>query len=205
MTTALQRNIGILSFDSPLRHLFSLVLTMTCADGVVRRSAAEEPAADDLQRELVGHWKLDGDCRDYSGRGNHGTNHGVDLRTGTFVGRVAFIEVPNSYAPKLGRGEFSIAALVKTEAIVDDNDTDRCGEPALNGNQSVARRSGDDAPPLRLAVSVDNKHVESLLIGRKCGFRYMRTRLGPAIPGLRPAQTCQVTGCDATRAGPYRI
>lgn len=110
MTTALQRNIGIFSFDSPLRHLFSLVLTITCAAGVVRRSANEEPTTDDLQRELVGHGKLDGDCRDDSGRGNHGTNHGVDLRTGTFAGRVAFIEVPNSYALLLGRGDFSIAA-----------------------------------------------------------------------------------------------
>ena len=28
---------------------------------------------------LVGHWKLQGDCRDYSGNGNDGVNHGVDL------------------------------------------------------------------------------------------------------------------------------
>ena len=28
---------------------------------------------------LVGHWKLQGDCIDYSGQGNNGINHGVDL------------------------------------------------------------------------------------------------------------------------------
>lgn len=31
---------------------------------------------------LVGYWKLDKDCRDYSGKDNHGVNHGVNFDTG---------------------------------------------------------------------------------------------------------------------------
>ena len=28
---------------------------------------------------LLAHWKFNGDCRDSSGNGNHGTNRGADL------------------------------------------------------------------------------------------------------------------------------
>src|SRR5579859_4231113 len=48
----------------------------------------------ELQAGLVAHWKLQGDCRDYSGHGNHGVNHGVGLENGTFDGVGAYIEVP---------------------------------------------------------------------------------------------------------------
>jgi hypothetical protein len=59
---------------------------------------------------LVGYWKLTGDCRDSSGRGNHGANHGADLRTGAFDGRSAFVEVPDAPSLRLGSGAFSLAA-----------------------------------------------------------------------------------------------
>src|SRR5690349_19337955 len=51
-----------------------------------------------VEREasLVGYWKLQGVCRDYSGHNNDGVNHGVDLRNSTFDGIKAFIEVPSS-------------------------------------------------------------------------------------------------------------
>src|SRR6476646_6899337 len=57
---------------------------------------------------LVGLWKLQGDCRDYSGQGNHGVNHGVDLEHGAFDGVKSFIEVPASDSLKLGKGDFAI-------------------------------------------------------------------------------------------------
>jgi len=41
----------------------------------------------DQSQGIVGHWKLQGDCLDYSGKNNHGINHGVDLRTGQFDGQ----------------------------------------------------------------------------------------------------------------------
>ena len=44
--------------------------------------------------QLVGYWKLRGDCQDHSGSGNHGINHGVNLDTGMFDGRGHFVEVP---------------------------------------------------------------------------------------------------------------
>jgi hypothetical protein len=64
-------------------------------------------AADD---GLIAHWKLQGDCRDYSGKQNHGTNHRVDLLSGSFSGRDAYVEVTSFKSLQLGHGDFSIAA-----------------------------------------------------------------------------------------------
>ena len=79
---------------------------------------------------LIGHWKLAGDCQDYSGMGNHGQNHGVGLEAkgvdgspggaGLFDGRSDYIEVPNSPSLNLGAGDFSIAVWVKTYEKLDD-------------------------------------------------------------------------------------
>ena len=64
--------------------------------------------------KLAGHWKLKGDCRDYSGKGNHGINHGVNLARGAFNGRDAFIEVPDSRSLRLAADDFSLCAWVYT-------------------------------------------------------------------------------------------
>src|SRR6476660_5784192 len=69
---------------------------------------------------LVGHWKLQGDCRDYSGHGNDGVNHGVELNSGGFDGVHAYIEVPASKSFKLGTGDFTICVRVYTEKQLDD-------------------------------------------------------------------------------------
>ncbi len=69
---------------------------------------------------LVGYWKLQGDCRDYSGNGNHGINHGVQLENGNFNGNSAYIEIPNSNSLKLGTGDFSLSAWVYTEKEIND-------------------------------------------------------------------------------------
>lgn len=69
---------------------------------------------------LVGHWRLDGDCRDHSGLANHGFNTGVDLASGAFDGRRAFIEVPDSPSLRLGTGDFTFAAWVWTHDEPDD-------------------------------------------------------------------------------------
>ncbi len=69
---------------------------------------------------LVGYWKLQGDCRDHSGHGRDGINHGVDLNTGVFNGRDAFIEVPDAAALHVASGDFAIAAEIYTERDIDD-------------------------------------------------------------------------------------
>lgn len=69
---------------------------------------------------LVGYWKLQGDCRDYSGNNNHGINHGVNLQNGKFDGISAYIEVPSSQSLKFGTGDFSLCAWVYTENDLDD-------------------------------------------------------------------------------------
>lgn len=81
------------------------------------RAVAAEAGSD---RGLVGHWKLQGDCRDYSGKGNDGVNHGVKLDGGVFDGVGAYIEVPQSDSLKLGAGDFAICARVFTEKTLDD-------------------------------------------------------------------------------------
>jgi hypothetical protein len=78
-------------------------------------------AGSSLQEQgLVGYWKLRGDCRDYSGQGNHGVNHGVKLEDGSFDGIGAYVEVPNSASLRLGRGDFTISAWIFTEKNLDD-------------------------------------------------------------------------------------
>lgn len=102
------------------RALFASVLLWMIADPVLSAPTPGAPAEVDLQRDLVGHWKLQGDCRDHSGHGRDGVNHGVDLQTGRFDGRSAFIEVPSCDAFRLRTGDFTISASIQTEKIVDD-------------------------------------------------------------------------------------
>lgn len=90
------------------------------AEGASPAAALAESKQLDLDAGLVGHWKLAGDCRDSSGQDNHGVNHGVDLATGTFDGRGAYIEVPDSPALHFGTGDFAISARVHTEEEVND-------------------------------------------------------------------------------------
>lgn len=69
---------------------------------------------------LVAHWKLNGDCRDSSGNGNHGTNYGADLaavgRDGQaygaarFDGRAAYVEAPRNDALGLVGCNFTLSA-----------------------------------------------------------------------------------------------
>lgn len=83
---------------------------------------ATEPAANSsaIGRGLVGHWKLQGDCRDHSGHGNDGVNHGVKLDDGSFDGKSAYIEVPSNGSLKLGTGDFSICAKIYTPQELGD-------------------------------------------------------------------------------------
>jgi len=80
----------------------------------------ERPQTEPGTEGLVGHWRLAGDCRDSSGCGNHGINHGVDLASGTFDGRAAYIEVPDSASLRPGRGDFALAAWIWTHKDPDD-------------------------------------------------------------------------------------
>lgn len=73
-----------------------------------------------LERSLAGWWPLRGDCRDYSGNGNHGENHNVDLATGSFNGQNAYISVPHSRSLELGTSDFSFSVRVHTHTTVND-------------------------------------------------------------------------------------
>ena len=71
---------------------------------------------------LIGHWKLVGDCRDSSGHGSHGVNHGASLGGdgAAFNGTDGWIEVLAAPSLRLGARPFSIAVWVHTEAELDD-------------------------------------------------------------------------------------
>ncbi len=95
---------------------------------------------------LVGHWPLAGDCKDHSGRGNDGVNHGADLTAkgpggqakgaARFDGRDDWIEVKPGPALALGAKDFTIAAWVHTDKDLDDV----LGDVA--GKYDPARRKG---------------------------------------------------------------
>lgn len=90
-----------------------------------QKLAAAEPngqgtAAAELGRGLVGHWKLQGDVQDSSGKGHDAVNHGADLKNGTFEGSKGYVEVPASDSLKLGSGDFTISAWVHLDKVIDD-------------------------------------------------------------------------------------
>ena len=113
-------------FMQKLAPLVMVLLgTATCGEAQPSEPpAASSPVAEsrdsDLADGLVGHWKLQGDCRDHSGKGNHGVNHGVKLKDGAFDGIGAYIEVPAHPSLNLGAGDFAISARVHTEKEVND-------------------------------------------------------------------------------------
>jgi hypothetical protein len=92
-------------------------LPFVCAVTLVAILTSANKAADD---GLIGYWKLRGDARDSSGHDHHGTNHGVDIETGTFHGRGAYIEVSDSADFDFGERDFTIAAEVFTAAELTD-------------------------------------------------------------------------------------
>src|SRR4029453_11493882 len=83
-------------------------------------AAGSSASGGSLEQGLVGYWKLQGDCRDYSGRGNHGVNHGVNLDDGAFDGISNYIEVPASSSLRLGIGDFALSVWIYTQKDLDD-------------------------------------------------------------------------------------
>jgi hypothetical protein len=104
-----RKGLGVLGAERPLESNTGAA----AKDGGADASNSTEP-------NLVGYWKLRGDCRDYSGHGNHGVNHGVQLDRGAFDGLRAHIEVPSSASLKLGTGDFALCAWIYTEKELDD-------------------------------------------------------------------------------------
>lgn len=123
---------------------------------------ADEKTASDPG--LIGYWKLQGDCRDSSGLGNDGVDHGVDLSKGRFSGLGEYIEVPSSPSMQLGGGDFSVAAWVSAASNMTDvpgdlvtkfhSGTHRRGfSLSLVGNMSGYNGPGDQR---QLFFGVDN-------------------------------------------------
>ncbi|MEA3400074.1 MAG: LamG domain-containing protein [Armatimonadota bacterium] len=105
---------------------------------------------------LVGHWPLAGDCRDHSGHGNDAVNHGVNLRAegprgeqdgaALFDGRSSWLEVPDDPSLRVGSGDFTIAAWLRTDELLDDVIGDICSsyDPASRRgfNLTVVNHAG---------------------------------------------------------------
>lgn len=88
-------------------------MAAAAAVGIALSSTAAESG-------LIGHWKLQGDAKDYSGKGNHGKSHGANAAKGEFDGVSSYVEIPSSPALRLGSKDFSIAAWVYTEKDLAD-------------------------------------------------------------------------------------
>lgn len=84
--------------------------------------AAANYSRADPDSSLVGHWRLTGDCRDWSSQGNHGINHDAVLKPdgAALDGIRSYIEVPHAASLALGKGDFSIAVWVHTDSALDD-------------------------------------------------------------------------------------
>jgi len=102
----------------------AVVFALVCRNTLSRELADSKSAAacgeSKLDSGLVGYWKLQGDCRDHSGQGNHGVNHGVNLETGLFDGTGAYIEVPSAPSLNLSSGDFAICVRIHTDAELND-------------------------------------------------------------------------------------
>jgi len=76
-----------------------------------------------LESDLLGFWKLDGDYQDTSGQENHGARIEADPSK-VFIlpskERAYHIEVPPKPSLNLGTRNFSISAWVKTSEVVND-------------------------------------------------------------------------------------
>lgn len=105
-------------------------LAVLLAAAMMAASVSATAHAQRASSGLIGYWPLSDDLRDYSGNGNHATNHGVEFvkeapegRKGPvarFNGRDAYLEVPHSASLALGDGEFSVALWVHTAETLDD-------------------------------------------------------------------------------------
>ncbi len=133
------------------RCVCCIALTLATPAELVAQSAAIDQkvasrnAANSLSRDLAGHWSLELDCKDSSGHGNDGSNHGAQFgaegrgnksgRAARFDGHSQFIEVPDSDPLRLNQDDFSIAVWVNTDKLVDDTLGD-----ILSKYDSVTRR-----------------------------------------------------------------
>jgi hypothetical protein len=120
------------------------IVALAGADGLAGGDCARaEDRPPVSNRDLIGYWPLRGDCRDHSGNGLHGVNHGVQLDDGTFNGRGAFVEIPSGRKLYLGAGDFSLAAWVHTEKDLDDviGDVVSQYDPARRRGFSIAIKS----------------------------------------------------------------
>ncbi len=123
------------------------------------------PPATAADPSLAGHWKLQGDARDHSGKGNHGRNVGVDLAptAARFDGRKSYVEVPANPSLDLGAGDFTLSLHVETAAdLVDtlgdlltqyDPDTRRGFNLSIKHNTGV---TGSQANYRNLHFGIDN-------------------------------------------------
>jgi len=82
----------------------------------------------DLEKGLIGYWKLEKDAKDYSGNDNHGKNNGVQFTAkgvngesaASFNGRDNYISVPNSELLNFGTNDFTLSTWVYTKKHNDD-------------------------------------------------------------------------------------
>src|SRR5689334_6056471 len=83
---------------SPAAAVISSRRSLTRAMAEIAAPTSRKDTTMSDENGLIGYWPLRGDCRDHSGHGHHGINHGVDLASASFDGRGSWIEVPDAPA-----------------------------------------------------------------------------------------------------------
>lgn len=124
---------------------------------------------------LVGHWTIRGDCRDHSGHGLDGINHGVDLKTSTFDGVGAYIEVPNADTLHFGENDLTISAEIFTNHGIDDCFGD-----------IIAKFSGAERKGVNFSLVSNSSGYNSQPDSRQLFFGVDDARLGTWVDCGRP-------------------
>ena len=135
----------------------------------------------------VAHWKLLTDARDHSGGNHHAINHGVEFNGpdgAAFNGQDAWLEAPSSDALRLGKGPFTLAVWVHTDAELDDvlGDVFSWYDPATRTgvNLSLMNHAGVTSAQSNwrnVFFGIDAGHVDSEWTdrGRPGNCRYVKS------------------------------
>lgn len=93
---------------------------LCAAGGSICVSVTRPARAAIPQTGLIGHWKMQNDCRDSSGHGHHGENRGVVFPASEFDGKGSHVFIPDAPSLRLGANDFSLSAWVHTEKDLTD-------------------------------------------------------------------------------------
>jgi len=169
-----------------IRICLCVLLTSAIANAAGQPADTSPAQADRRSHGLIGYWKLGADSRDYSGRDNHGVNHGVlfgaagplGSQAAEFRGDGQYIEVPDADTFDFAADDFTLSVWIKCKTPM----TDITGD-ILNKYDPAARRG------LNLHISGSSPAYSSVSDVRNVHFGIDNGRTGTWVDHGRPSPT----------------